>query len=125
MKRLKVGDTVKLWSGYDYDPRWYSSMKKHKNHFRARVLRFYDNEVEKRKDDERLSAAIEFDELVGFDGLQGRHGYILGRWEGQTWDTSGVVHVHLTSKEIFKQSDISVDDSRWMESHASYEKIDA
>ena len=119
-----MGDAIKLWSGYDYDPRWYSSMKKHKDHFLAEVLRFYDNEVEKRKDDSRLSAAIEFDEEVEFDGLKGRYGYILGRWEGQVWGASGVVHVHLTGKEIFKQSDIANDNSRWMESHARYEKID-
>jgi len=124
MNRLKESDTIKLSGGYDYDPPWLKSMKRRKDHFRATVLRFFDNQIAERKEDERLSAAIEFDEIVDFEGLKGKYGFIMGRWEGQKWETSGVVHVHLTNKEIFEASNITKDDSRWMESHASYKMID-
>ena len=89
----------------------------------ATVLRFIDNGIEKRKGDERLSAVIQFDSELDLKGLKGRFGLILGRWEGQKWATEGVVHVHLMSEEIFGQNEMTEENSRWVESHASYKKL--
>jgi hypothetical protein len=91
----------------------------------ATVLRFIDNRIEKRKNDERLSAIIEFDDEFEFKGLKGKFGAITGRWEGQQWETKGVVHVYLLEKEIFEINEMTTDNSRWVESHASYEKLDS
>jgi len=102
------------------DPPW---LREHDS-FHATVLKFFDNEIENRKGDERLSAVIQFDDPVTFDGLEGKYGVILGRWEGQKWEKKGVVHVHLLDREISGPSEITKDNSRWMESHASYECID-
>ena len=102
------------------DPPW---LKDHDCYY-AKVLRFFDNQIEKRTGDERLSAVIEFDEEIEFEGLRGMFGVILGRWEGQKWKTSGVVHVYLVGKEISEATEMTKENSRWMESHASYEKID-
>jgi hypothetical protein len=120
MNKLKPGDRIKLFGGYDMDPRWL----KDRDCYYATVLKFFDNKIEKRKGDERLSAVIEFDDLVTFEGLQGKYGVILGRWEGQLWERKGVVHVHLIDREVSDSSEITKDNSRWMESHASYECID-
>ena len=119
MDRLSPGDRIRLFGGYDFDPPWL----KNRSHYQATVLKFFDNEIDKRRGDERLSALIEFDEPISFDGLEGRFGVILGRWEGQEWEKKGVVHVHLLSREISSASEITKDSSRWMESHASYEPI--
>jgi hypothetical protein len=120
MNKLKPGDRIKLFGGYDMDPRWL----KDRDCYYATVLKFFDNKIEKRKGDERLSAVIEFDDLVTFEGLQGKYGVILGRWEGQLWEMKGVVHVHLIDREVLDSSEITKVNSRWMESHASYECID-
>jgi len=120
MSRLEPGNRIRLFGGYDMDPRWL----KERACYYATVLKFFDNRIEKRKGDERLSAVIEFDELVSFEGLQGKYGVILGRWEGQRWEKKGVVHVHLVDREVSDASEITKANSRWMESHASYECID-
>ena len=51
---------------------------------------------------------------------------VLGRWEGQKWETSGDVHVYLLKSEmheIHKASEMTEEDIRWMEFHVSHEKV--
>jgi hypothetical protein len=119
MDRLQVGDRIRLFGGYDPYPRWLPD----KDHHFATVLGFIDNEIKGRVDDERLSAIIEFDEELEFEGLTGRFGYIMGRWEKQQWLRSRIVHVHLTDIKIVEAKQITEDNSRWMESHACYETV--
>ncbi len=120
MDRLEPGNRIKLFGGYDMEPRWLSE----RDSCHATVLKFFDNRIEHRNGDERLSAVIEFDEPVTFGGLKGKYAVILGRWEGQKWEKNGVVHVYLLNREISEPSEITADNSRWMESHASYECIE-
>lgn len=120
MKRLKVGDRIKLSGGYDMDPPWL----KGGNGYYAKVTGFFDNGIEKRKGDERLSASIEFEEELEFKGFCGLYGFMLGRWEGQKWETSGTVHVHISNEPINNSSDITKSNSIWAESHAHYERSD-
>ena len=119
MKKLKPKDKIKLYGGYDMDPPW---LKDRDYHY-ATVLRFIDNKIEKRKNDERLSAVIEFDNDFEFKGFKGKFGVIMGRLEGQQWETKGTVHVYLLLSEIMKQEEMTEENSRWVESHASYEKM--
>jgi hypothetical protein len=119
MIKLKPKDKIKLYGGYDMNPPW---LKDRECHF-ATVLRFIDNKIEKRKNDERLSAVIEFDNEFEFNGLKGKFGIIMGRWEGQKWETKGVVHVYLLEYEIMAKDEMTQENSRWVESHASYETI--
>jgi len=101
------------------DPPW---LKGRDCHY-ARILRFIDSRIEGRTGDERLSAVIEFDEEIELKGLRGKFGVILGRWEGQEWEATGVVHVDLLEVEISEVSEMTRENSRWVESHASYERI--
>ena len=117
--KLKPGDRIKLFGGYDMDPPW---LKGRDCHY-ARILRFIDSRIEGRTGDERLSAVIEFDEEIELKGLRGKFGVILGRWEGQEWEATGVVHVDLLEVEISEVSEMTRENSRWVESHASYERI--
>jgi hypothetical protein len=119
MKKLKIGDRIKLYGGYDMDPPWV----KDGDGYYARIVSFFDNEIEGREDDSRISAAIEFDEELEIKNFKSRFGFILCRWEGQEWDTEGVVHVHLSNKPVTAASDISGKTSIWVESHASYKKV--
>jgi hypothetical protein len=119
MKILKPNDRIKLYGGYDIKPPW---MKGREYHF-AKVLRFIDNKIEKRKNDERLAAVIEFDEEIEFKGFKGKFGLIMGRWEGQQWEIKGIVHIYLLESAIFEQEEMTQEKSCWIESHANYEKI--
>jgi hypothetical protein len=100
-------------------PPW---LEERPEHF-ARVLGFFDNEIEGRSGDSRISAAIAFEEPITFEGLTGSFGHILGRWEGQTWDGTGVVHVHLCERPVHSAQDVAEVRSAWLESHASYEVV--
>jgi len=119
MQKLRPGDRIKLFGGYDMFPPW---LKARECYF-AKVLRFIDNKIERRKDDSQLSVIIEFDDELELKGLKGKFGLLLGRWEGQLWETKGVVHVYLLDSGIMRQEEMTRDNSRWVESHASYEKI--
>lgn len=119
MGRLRIGDRIKLSGGYDMDPPW---LKGGDGYF-AKVTGFFDNEIEKRKGDERLSASIEFDTEVEHKGIAGKYGFMLGRWENQTWDSSGTVHIHISTVPITSAKDITRDNSVWAESHAYYETV--
>ena len=120
MDKLKVGDRIKLSGGYDMKPPW---LKGGTGYF-ASVTGLFDNGIEKRKGDERLSASIEFEDEMEHKGLKGKYGFILGRWEGQEWETSGTVHCYITTIPVTKAGDITQDNSVWAESHAHYERID-
>ena len=120
MNRLAPEDRIQLSGGYDYEPKW---LKPDGSGYNARVLHFIDNGIEKRSGDERLSAIIQFEEEIEFEGMTGKYGLIMGRWEGQTWDSDGVVHLHLLENEISEIKNFSKDTSRWMESHANYKTI--
>ena len=119
IQKLSPGDRIRLFDGYDMDPPWLQGRKC----CYATVLKFIDNKIEKRINDERLSAIIEFDDELEFKGLKGKFGVILGRWKGQQWEAKGVVHVYLLAAEIMRQEEMTRENSRPVESHASYEKI--
>jgi hypothetical protein len=119
MDRLQVDDRIKLFGGYEMYPLWLRD----KTHHFATVLGFFDNQIEGRDGDERLSATIKFDEELEFEGLTGKFGFIMGRWVGQKWLRSGVVHVHLSNIKVVEVKQATEENSRWMESHASYEAV--
>ena len=121
MQKLKPGDRIRLFDGYDMDPPWL----KNRECYCATVLRFIDNKIEKRSGDEGLSAVIEFDDEFEFKGFKGKFGILLGRWEGQLWEAKGVVHVYLLAVEIKQQEEMTRENSYHIESHASYEKLNA
>jgi len=121
MHELKPGDRIRLFGGYDMDPHW---LKNRGCHF-ATILRFIDNNIAKRSHDERLSAVIEFDDGFECKGFKGKFGILLGRWEGQLWEAKGVVHVYLLAAEIKQQEEMTRENSCHIESHASYEKLNA
>ena len=119
MKKLKPDDRIHLSGGYDQEPRWLNDG----NGYGAVVLRFFDNKIEGRSGDERLSVAIEFDDVLEFEGVKGKFGVLLGRWQDQKWITKGVSHVHLTDRDVSSEEEFEAAESVWMESHASYEKV--
>jgi len=119
MDKLKVGDRIRLFGGYDMNPPWL----KGGDGYNAGVLSFFDNEIDGRDGDSALSVLIEFDEEIEFKGFLGKFGFITSRWEGQTWETEGVVHVYICNSKIQTAAEINNVNSYWVESHVSYKKI--
>ena len=117
---LKPGDRIRLSGGYDPQPQWLRGREAH----RARVVRFVDNKMKQRRGDERLSALVEFDEELEFEGLRGKYGMLLLRYRGQCWEHSGTVHVNLLDTGINDISEMVEASSRWMESHAQYQTVE-
>ena len=116
---LVVGDKFEVGDGYDMEPKWLHGRSAP---FRGSVLRFLDNGIEGRKEEERLSAVVRFEEEIEFEGLRSRFGLLVLRYEKQRWTDSGIVHVHLVSEEPVTKISLTKADSRWMESHAYYRK---
>ena len=61
MAKLKQGDRIRLSGGYSFEPEWLKGAEG----YDAVVTGFFDNGIEGRKGDERLSASIEFDDDAG------------------------------------------------------------
>lgn len=119
MDRLNINDRIKLSGGYDQVPAWL----KGGNGYYATVTGFFDNGIEEREGDERLSVSIEFDEELENKGLIGKYGYLLSRWKDNVWTTTGTAHLYLTSIHINKSTDITKENSVWVESHADYTRL--
>jgi hypothetical protein len=122
VKRLKVGDRIKITGGYDMDPPWL----KGGTGYIAIVIGFFDNHIEKRQGDSAVAVTIEFEEEIEHKGFKGKYGFLLGRYADQKWiaENHGI-HVHISKTPIEKSSDISKGNSVWAESHASYQQVSA
>jgi len=117
--RLREGNHIRLFGGYYMEPRWLRDRKE----YRATILRFIDNKnTWGSRGDGDLSAVIEFDQPIEFDGIKGEYGILFLRWLNQKWKTKGVAHVHLLSSDITTIEEMTESNARWMESHASYER---
>jgi hypothetical protein len=110
LDKLKVGDRIRLFGGYDMKPTWL----KGGDGYNARVLSFFDNEIGGRDGDSALSALIEFEEEIESEGFLGKFGFITGRWEGQTWETEGAVHVNICKRKIQTAAEIETLNSCWV-----------
>jgi hypothetical protein len=117
---MNIGDKLRLSGGYDMNPRWLQA----RNEYYATVVAFLENN-KKSSSTEKLSALIEFDEFVTFEGMTGKFGLLDLRYVGQAWENSGSVHVFLLKEKINSIQARNEETSRWMESHATYEVVEA
>lgn len=91
----------------------------------AFVTGFFENKIEKRKDDSAISASIEFENEIEYKGIKGKYGFLLGRYKSQRWDAENHgIHVYISTIPIESVADIKEESSVSVESHASYKKID-
>jgi hypothetical protein len=102
-------------------PQWLQG----RNEYYARVVALLENDDKKRSSAEKLSALIEFDESIDFEGIAGKFGLLDLRYVDQTWENTGPVHVFLLREKISSVQERTQESSRWMESHATYEVLKA
>ena len=100
-------------------PQWLQG----RNEYYARVVVFINNNNKKRSSTERVSALIEFDGSIQFEGITGRFGLLDLHFVDQAWENRGTVQVFLLKEKITSIQERTKESSRWMESHATYEVV--
>jgi hypothetical protein len=118
---VNIGDRLRLSGGYDMNPQWLQG----RNEYYARVVAFLENNKKRPSLSERKSTLIEFDEPIEFEDLAGKFGLLDLRHVGQVWENTGSVQVFLLKEKINSIEERNQESSRWMESHATYEVVEA
>jgi len=94
---MRVGDTVKLFGGYDYEPDWLDG----EDHQLAKVIKFIPGQSSEQAAVVKLSQPITVDSVIGeILVLELRH-------KGAKWFKNGTVHIELC--------DFLPDDTRWQD----------
>jgi hypothetical protein len=107
---MEIGDSVKLYGGYDYDPKWLANG----DHQIAKVIKFIPGQNSEPAAVVKLTAPITVDSVTGdILVLELRH-------QGAKWLKEGIVHIELCD---FMPDDIRWQDRKqglWAEAAASY-----
>ena len=107
---MKVGDIVKLYGGYDYDPKWLGK----EDHRLATVLKFIPGQ------NSEPAAVVKLSQPIAVDSVTGEVLVLELRHEGAKWFKKGTVHIELCN---FIPEDIRWQDRKqglWVEAAASY-----
>ena len=107
---MEVGDTVKLYGGYDYEPKWLGK----EDHRLATVLKFIPGQ------DTEPAAVVKLSQPITVDSVTGEVLVLELRHEGTKWFKKGTVHIELCN---FIPEDIRWQDRKqglWVEAAASY-----
>jgi hypothetical protein len=110
MKKLKIGNEIKLWGGYDYDPEFLKDPP-HKART-GTVIKFIPTPSG------NGAAVVKLDFPITCKEVTGDYLILTLRQEGQTWSTEGPVHLELCD---FLPEDKLFSDRKqglWVESHA-------
>jgi hypothetical protein len=109
-RHLHVGDRLRLYGGYDMEPRWLNG----KETLTGKCVAFIKGQ------NKQPAAVVELDEPISFDDITGKTVVLELRYVGASWTKSEVVHVELCD---FIPEDKAWKDRAqgvWVESHASY-----
>lgn len=112
-KPIEIGDRIKLWGGYDYDPRWLVGKSHH--------IGFVIKKIPSQNSGDAI--VIELDDEINIKEGKGKYIILETRYEGQTWNEYGPVHVELCD---FIPDSLPFNErkqGKWIEAAASYEMI--
>jgi len=111
--KLNIGDRIEVGGGYDMEPRWLNG----KQHYFGTVRKFIPGQ------NETPAAVIELDENISFEEITGKTLILELRYVGAKWKDKETVHVELCDFEPEEKSWQDRKRGKWVESHASYKKI--
>jgi len=107
---MEIGDSVKLYGGYDYEPKWLQNG----DHQIGEVIKFIPGQNSEPAAVIKLGAPITVDSVTGdILVLELRH-------QGAKWGKEGIVHIELCD---FMPDDVRWQDRKqglWAEAAASY-----
>ena len=118
-KKLKIGDRVKLFGGYDEkESEWLNG----KEAYYGEIVGFLPNQ-HKGKD-----AIVNLEEEIIFRGIKGKILILTLRYKEAFWTKAEIVHLHLF-KSIPKENEwLNIGRSEWdkthIESHAAYKIVE-
>lgn len=121
MADVKIGDRVRLFGGYDMEPKWLNG----KRSIEGVVLKWIQGQ------NANPACVVNLDEELTATGdvhgrsrtVTGRYVVLESRYAGQSWRERGTVHVELCDSEPPDLRWQQRDAGAWVESHASYEVI--
>jgi len=108
--RLKVGDRVRIFGGYDMIPRWLCGGNEHI----GTVILFMPGQ------NEETAAVIELDSPVTVEETTGDIIILELRYVGAKWQDRETVHIELCDFEPEPRPWKERKQGKWVESHASY-----
>jgi len=111
--RLKLGDRVKLYGGYDMEPRWLCGKAAHF----GTVSSFIPGQ------EKEQAVVIKLDAPITVDDVKGDIVVLELRYVGATWKKHETVHIELCDFEPEPKTWSERRQGKWVESHASYERI--
>ena len=112
---LQIGDIVQLSGGYSFEPEWLAGL----DSITGSVVAFNPGQ------NDTPAAVIKLDKQITFAEVTGDVLVLELRYVGAAWEPSGIVHVELCD---FTPDATPWRDRRkgkWVESHASYERLAA
>jgi hypothetical protein len=115
MRKIEIGDTIKISGGYDYDPLFLKDPSNKKRI--GKVIKFIPGQNKER------AAIIKLNFPITAKGVTGDILVLELRYVGQTWETEGPVHIELCDFMPEDKSWKQRKQGEWIESHASLEII--
>jgi hypothetical protein len=109
-RHLHVGDRLRLYGGYDMEPRWLNG----KEALTGKCVAFIKGQ------NKQPAAVIELDESILFDNITGKIVVLELRYVDARWIQNEVVHVELCSFVPEDKEWKNRPQGLWVESHASY-----
>ena len=113
-KLLEVGDSVWLSGGYDMEPKWLGG----DSGDLAKIVDFWPGQ------NRNGALLVELEKLLRFDGIEGKHLILELRYKGAQWLNTEVVHLELLQSVPEKKRWQDRQQGKWIESHATYKKLD-
>lgn len=111
--RLSVGDRIRLYGGYDMEPKWLGGEK---GYF-GRIICFIPGQ------NEAPAAVVKLEKPVAFDELTGDVVVLELRYVGAEWKDQATVHIELCDFTPEPRRWQERRKGKWIESHATCERV--
>jgi hypothetical protein len=112
-QEIAVGQRLKLWGGYDPEPKWLAGKESHT----GTVERFIPGQNREK------AMVVRLESPITVDGVTGSIVILELRYVGAKWVGEGVAHIELCD---FEPEDKTWKDRKrgiWVESHASFKPL--
>lgn len=118
---VELGRRIRLSGGYDFEPAWLDK----RPWLEGEVAAWIPGQ------NREEACVVALDELLTAEGLvrgrreevRGRYAVLQLRYEGATWEDTGVVHVELCEEMPQPKAWPDRPVGAWVESHATYELV--
>jgi hypothetical protein len=111
--QLSLGDCVRLFGGYEPEPRWLQGNKS----YLGTISAFIPGQ------NQEPATVVQLEKPISFDDATGTILVLELRYVGKKWEESGTVHIELCDFVPEAKSWQQRRQGKWIESHANYQRI--